>query len=191
MKAEITDSLSYGGFLDTLMMQLGKEGDITVSLLVDGVASADFRIRKSDLYLTHFKNAQTGDWVEFAENYNAMAAPDRVTNKALRGALVDSATWPNTGSAGVQRQLRLVIFAISEAARFMVVRFAVNRALKMYDEFKYADFGPIVTNWSSIRERTKRGLVTVADIQAHLHVVSPTWSDSDSRANLLKAHLLF
>ncbi len=189
---DLTNSASYGHFLDTLVGQVGGGGNTEVSLKIDGVESATFRVSHADLYIHDFKHPVTGAWVSLAGvNYMDMASPETVSRDEIRSAVISSASWTTVDTPAKERRLKLLIFVISEAARFMPVRFAVNRAVGQGHTFAYADFHEMLHSWNHLRDLVGRAQIRVADIQKHLGTLVPSWGDSAARARLLNAHILF
>ena len=190
---EITDSSSYGRFLDGLIGRVGEQATEEVTLVHRGEPSAKFRIDLRDLYVDAFWNGRTNAWVTLrALNYNHMASPDKISSQVIHNAVVSSAQWVNVSGAAAERQLKVMILIISEAARFMLVRFAVNRVcFRDGVELDYADLLPVIRNWSAIRERAGHAQITVADVRVHMPACDPTWMASGVRASLIENHLLF
>jgi hypothetical protein len=188
----LNDSPSYGSFLDTLVREVGGNGTTEVTLEIDGDKSATFRVSHTDLYIHDFKNDVTGGWVQLSSlNYMHMASPETVSRAAIKFAVIESATWAAVDTQAKERRLKLLIFVISEAARFMPVRFAVNRAISQGHTFNYADFDDILHSWNHLREAVGRAQIRVADVEQHLGTLVPSWGDSEARGRLRGAHILF
>jgi len=182
----------YGHLLDTLLKKVGTGGTTSVAIRLDAQDSAEFQVRNADLYIVAFRNTVATAWHALSsENYNDMAAPDTVSRGEIRDAIIDSATWATVNTTQKEKYLKLLIFVISEAARFMVVRFAVNRAVTGRQSFHYRHFVLILRSWSAIRGRVGRALITVADIRGHMPAVKPNYDTSEAWTYLHGQNLLF
>lgn len=188
----LNDSASYGQFLDTLVREVGGSGTTEVTLQIDGQQSATFRVSHTDLYIHDFRNDVTGGWVTLSSlNYMHMASPVTVSGDEIRSAVIASATWAAVDTQAKERRLKLLIFVISEAARFMPVRFAVNRAIGQKHTFNYSDFDEMLHSWNHLRGLAGRAQIRVADVEQHLGTLVPAWGASPARARLRGAHILF
>lgn len=180
---------NYGAMLDSLIRNVGSIGTTEISITLNGHTSTNFRIRNSDLYIEAYHS--NGNWVNLvSENYNDMASPTSISKYTIEAAIQRSANWGVMNSTE-EPHLKLLIFVISEASRFMVIRFAVNRAINQGHTFAYDDFSTIFRNWSSLRERCGHALITVDDIQKNLGQIKPTWGGSGAQTRLTASHLLF
>ncbi len=205
---------SYGASLDSLIKRCGGTGNDTVTLSISSTSgvtqSAQFKMRMSDLYLTAYSNSNTSGFTEFGENYNDMASPAVISRESIEAALGGSQSWNGDlkSAAGSQKQLKIIIFCVSEAARFMIVRSAVNRAVNNGEAFAYADFADILHKWTAMVEAKEASpisdidslitmganpdrLIDNSDINRFLPSLKPTWSTSSARTNLLSNKLLF
>jgi hypothetical protein len=192
IQVDIGRPQDYGHLLDTLLKKVGSTGTTSVAISLDGQVSAEFQVRNTDLYITAFRNGVATTWQALSsENYNDMASPDNVSRGQIRNAIIDSATWAAVNTGQREKYLKLLIFVISEAARFMVVRFAVNRAVSAGQSFPYRHFVLILRNWSSLRDRVGKALITVADVRGHMAAVKPHYDESEAWTYLHAQNLLF
>eukprot|EP00759_Apiculatamorpha_spiralis_P012225 PhF_6_TR19268/c0_g1_i5/m.28330 len=131
----------------------------TVQLLIhpnpteDPIASATFKLRTQDLYFLEILNEATGvfEALPFSVSYTRMEDVGLITSHTILNACLSC----QCRSTCTQKQLRIIIFVIAEAAHFEIIRRALIAVMTSADSIgiDLLDFDLLVHSWSALRKK--------------------------------------
>lgn len=166
-----------------------------VSIELEGAKSAEFCLDGNlDLYIVAFRNTlNDGKWQLLPEvNYAKLAKPEKLSYSAILTAIYDSQKWTTIGREQQSNFVALVA-VIAEAARFELIYRLIDRVIQAQLsgtrlEVPYQKLGPIVNNWSKLREKQEnRPYIELSAIKnsENLAVIAPTDTDKAYIGDLL------
>lgn len=166
-----------------------------VSIELEGAKSAEFCLDGNlDLYIVAFRNTlNDGKWQLLPEvNYAKLAKPEKLSYSAILTAIYDSQKWTTIGKEQQSNFVDLVA-VIAEAARFELIYRLIDRVIQAHLsgtrlEVPYQKLGPIVNNWSKLREKQEnRPYIELSAIKnsENLAVIAPTDTDKAYIGDLL------